>query len=358
MNSSSRRSAASASAGLAHEGVDQAAFCAPKIVEGPDLALRADIGRGGGGEQALGAACPFDIGNRLQCIDLPLHRLVGGRLQPRIDRRVDPQPVRINVVVVAVGPVHQPLADMFGEMRRVAARFKLPLEVELDRPALQRRIAGFAQHAAPDHLRQHHVAPRGGAFDIEHRVVIAIALQHADQRRAFEHAQFRRRLVEIGARCHFDAECVVQEGHRVQVVFQDLFLGECMLDLQRGDGFLELAGDRALAPDFFRIQVARKLLGNGRSALHIAAQGAQQCAGGPIEVDTVMLVEAVVLGGDQRARHMRRDPVQRHPFAVEAAISRQPLAVDRHQHAGLFVAGLAQVGDAGRKRDQRDGVDA
>jgi hypothetical protein len=70
----------------------------------------------------------------------------------------------------------------------------------------------------------------------------------------------------------------------------------------------------------------------------------------------VVLVEAPVLGGDQRIDHVRRDLAQRHPLAVHAPEFGQHNAVGRQHHRRRFRLGLAQVAGAGRERDQQQQV--
>lgn len=72
------------------------------------------------------------------------------------------------------------------------------------------------------------------------------------------------------------------------------------LDLERGDGFLQLARQRRRTADAFGIQVAGKLLGQGRAALTVAADGMEKRGRRAAKVDTVMVEKAMVLGGDQR----------------------------------------------------------
>jgi hypothetical protein len=71
----------------------------------------------------------------------------------------------------------------------------------------------------------------------------------------------------------------------------------------------------------------------------------------------VVLVEAVVLGGDQRVDHIGRDLGQLDPVAVGPAVDRELLAVGRQHLRGLFGLGLADVADARRERDQQQDIE-
>ncbi len=69
-----------------------------------------------------------------------------------------------------------------------------------------------------------------------------------------------------------------------------------------------------------------------------------------------MLVETVILGRDQRVDHVRRDLLERHPFAVRRLEFGQQLAVGGQHLRGLVDAGLADVADARRERNEHDHV--
>ncbi len=207
-----------------------------------------------------------------------------------------------------------------------------------------------------DHLRQHDVAALRGALGVEHRVVITGALEHADQGGAFQHVELVGRLVEIGARRHFNAVGVVQERHGVEVGLEDLVLGVDRLDLQRGDGLLDLARDRGRTADLLGVHVAGQLLRDGGAALQVAGEGLEHGRGGALEVDAVVFVEAVVFGGNQRGQHAGRHVGQLDPVAVGALEHGQLLAVDGHHPGGFFLLGLAQVADAGREGDQQQRI--
>ena len=178
-----------------------------------------------------------------------------------------------------------------------------------------------------DHLREHRIAALQGALRVEHRVVVAVALEHADQRGAFEHVEAVSGFVEVGARGHFDAVRVVEKRHRVQIGFEDLALGVKRFDLERGDRFLQLAREGLRAADLVRIKIARELLGDRRSTLAVAGKGMQRSGPGASPVETVMLVEAVIFGGDERVDHIRRDFREMHPLTVGRPEFGEQLAV-------------------------------
>ena len=77
------------------------------------------------------AALAPAVGERLQLLHLARDGLVGGLLQPGIDRGAHDEPVGIDVVVVLVRPLDQPFAQVLDDVRRGAGRLGLPLEIEL-----------------------------------------------------------------------------------------------------------------------------------------------------------------------------------------------------------------------------------
>ena len=293
----------------------------------------------------------------MQAVGLTRHGGIGHFLQARIDGGAHHQPVGIDVVVVAVSPLDQPAPELLGEVRGQAQGFDLPLKINLERHFLERLKLGLRQLVVLDHLHQHDVAPRHSTFRVNHRVVVTGAFEHADQRGAFEHIEFVRRLVEIRARGHFNAIGVVQKRHGVQVSLQNLVLGIDRFDFQRRDGFLELARERGLAANFLGEQIARQLLREGRAALQVALDGMQHGRRGSRQVHAVVLVETVVFGSNQRAHHMGRDVGQLDPFAVGPLEDGQFFAISRQHHRRLGVLDLAQIGNAGREGNQHQRIE-
>lgn len=241
-------------------------------------------------------------------------------------------------------------------MRRQARHLVLALEADAQRALDQLVVLCRGELAALLHLREHRVAPGLGALGVEHGVVVGRALEHADERGALQHRELVGGFVEVGARRHLDAVGVVEEGHGVQVGLQDLVLGVQPLDLERGDRLLDLARERGRAADVLGVEVARELLGDGGAALLVAAQRAHQRRRRAPPVQAEVVVEAVVLGGDQGIDHRPGDRVERHPLAVHPAVFGQQAPVGGQQLRGLVALGLADVADGGRERDQRQHV--
>ena len=251
------------------------------------------------------AAGPRLVGHVLQLAPLAGHGLVGIVLQARINGGANHQPVGIQVVAIGVRPADELLAQLHRKVRRRAHHLGLSLEVDAQRALFQGIELLLLQLAALEHLRQHGVAPRQCALGIEHRVVISRALEHADQRGAFQHIELVGRLVEIRARGHLDTKRVVEKRHGVEIGFKDLVLGVGRLDLQRRDRLLELARDGARAADFLGEKVARQLLRDGRAALRVAPQRQHHRRRRAPPVQPPVAVETVVFGGDERVHHVR-----------------------------------------------------
>ena len=95
---------------------------------------------------------------------------------------------------------------------------------------------------------------------------------------------------------------------------------------------------------------------NGGAALLVAPQRAHQRRRRAAPVQAPVLVETVVLGGDQRVHHRRGNLAERHPGAVHPAVLGQQLAVRRHQLRRLLRLGLADIADARRERNQHQHI--
>ena len=300
----------------------------------------------------LAARAPQAIGRYLQLAALARHGLVGPGLHARINGRLHHQAVGVDVVVVRVGPVDQPFAQLLCKVRRHANGFVLALKIQLDGALLQRLKVFVAELVVLVHLRQHGVAARLGALRVVDRVVVAGAFEHAHQGGGLDHVQLAGGFVKVGARRHLNAKGVVEEGHGVEIRLQNLVLGVGRFNLVRGDCLFELAVERAGAPDFLGEQIARQLLGNGRSALGLAHQGVDHRAARAAPVHAAVLVKTVVFGRDQRIDDIGRNVFQRHPLAVRALVLRQHLAVGRHQLRRRLDLGFLDVVDRRSERNQ------
>jgi hypothetical protein len=77
---------------------------------------------------------------------------------------------------------------------RRAGGFELAFEVDAQGLLLQAGQAGRVELAALGHLGQHGVAPGQRPLGVEHRVVVAVALEHAHQGGASSTSRLRAGL--------------------------------------------------------------------------------------------------------------------------------------------------------------------
>ena len=191
------------------------------------------------------------------------------------------------------------------------------------------------------HALEHVGVALAGALRIAVRAEERRPLGHCGKHRAFRHGERRRRLLEVGVRRHVDAPGAAAEIDRVQVDFEDLVLAQRLVDA-RGDDHL---ADLALVADVVADQqVLRDLLGDGRAALRPAGlgdvgdEGADQAA----LVDALVLIEALVFGGDEGEPDVFGNLPERHPLAAVVGFEQlgEFLAFDVHHRAG---AGKLQV---------------
>ena len=126
---------------------------------------------------------------------------------------------------------------------------------------------------------------------------------HRRQHGAFGRRQRRGRLLEVAVRRHVDAPAAAAQIDRVEIDLEHLVLAERLVDARGHDHLADLALVADVVADQ---QVLRHLLGDGGAALRparlgdVGDEGADQAA----LVDAVMLVEPLVLGGDEGALHV------------------------------------------------------
>ena len=161
----------------------------------------------------------------------------------------------------------------------------------------------------------------------------------------FRDGEFVDRLVEIDQRRRGDAVGAEAEIDFVEIEFEDLVLRVGALDPHRQQGFLDLAGERHLVG---QKEVLRDLLGDGGGALRTAVgtvilrvqhRGARHAG----KVDAAMLVEILVLGGEERVDDQLRNRLDRQIqpaflgiFAEQRAVGR----MDARHHRRLVILKL------------------
>ncbi len=171
----------------------------------------------------------------------------------------------------------------------------------------QRRDAGIDPLGAGDLVLLHSLEHVGIALACTLRIAIGAeigrALGHGGEHGAFGHAEPRCRLLEIAARRHVDAPGAAAEIDRVEIDFERLVLAQRLVDARSHDHLADLALIADVVADQ---QVLGDLLGDGGAALRPAGLGdiGDEGANQPALVDAFVLVEALVLGGDERALHV------------------------------------------------------
>jgi hypothetical protein len=189
----------------------------------------------------------------------------------------------------------------------------------------------LADVAGGDHALQDDVPARAGGIRCVDRVVRRRGLHQAGEERGLVELQVRGVLGKVPLGGGLDAVRLLAEEGDVEVVRQDLVLGQLLLDL---DGVLDLADLAAQAggagllgglgyglgvvPGGLDQDVLHVLHGEGGAALgdaaglHVPRQGAQHA----LEIDGAVLVEAGVLDGDDGLLHVVGHPVERDDRAV------------------------------------------
>ena len=179
-------------------------------------------------------------------------------------------------------------------------------------------------------------------------MIVVRALRQRREIGRLRQRELVHRLVEIEQRGGRDAVGADAEIDFVEIELEDPLLRERALDLHREQRFLDLAGQRQFVG---QQEVLRDLLGDRRRALRTAAgavvldvgkAGARDAR----EVDAVVLVEALVLGRDERVDDQARYRLDRQVEPALARILGEQLPVGgmhAGHHRGLIVLKLRVV---------------
>ena len=158
--------------------------------------------------------------------------------------------------------------------------------------------------AVGEHARKHHVAALLAGLRVEIGVVHRGGVGNADERGGLRDGQVGCVHAVVVLRGGLNAVASVAVIDGVQVHQQDFFLGVLLLHL---DGKLDLA-HLALEGDLGRLVgkqgVAHQLLRDGGCALLAAREVHEHRADDALQVGTVVLIEAHVLGGDGAVDHI------------------------------------------------------
>ncbi len=234
---------------------------------------------------------------------------IGGDLDFAIHRQVHDKPLVVERVLAPF--LLDVLADHFQEVGAVGVR--LGRAESLDGHGggllgLLGRDDAFVFHGS-----QHHVAPALGRLFVAVGAVLLGRLDHACQGRRLDEVELPDILPEVDARSGLHAVGTVAQVDLVEIEGQELAFGVVALELDRGDGFLDLARDRPLRG---QEDILGELLREGGATLALAAQRVQGRTHGAPEIHAPMLVELAVLDGQHGLLEGEWDRIQRNPVAA------------------------------------------
>ena len=183
------------------------------------------------------------------------------------------------------------------------------------------------------------------------RIEIARPLEQPRQHGALGERQVLGGLAKVAARRHIHAPGAAAEIGGVEVELENFVFAEGTFEPRRDDHFANFA----LVGDVLADQeILHHLLGDGRTALRPAGIGeiADEGADDAAFVDTVMLKETPVLGGDERLLHKVGNVGEGHPHPPVAGFKHlgkaSALAVQHGAHTGkLPPLQLRRVGQIG-----------
>ena len=295
-----------------------------------------------------------------------LHRgdeLLGLGLEVFVYRRVYAEAAAVNPVCAIGG---QQVAEKYvgDEIGRVLERYRVaaPRALrELRRFVYVLVVVGLGYPVKVEHPAQDvRLARLRVARMSEGRVFFRRGYE-AGEHRGFVDVELRGRFAEIFARRRLYAVGAVAHVYRVEVHLEQLVLGVDALEPYREDDFARLADYRLFVGEE---EVARELLRYRACALlrlaveYVHHEGSRYGNG----ADAAVLVEFVVLGGEDGLHHPRRNVLELHPRAVFLEELRyQPAlaVVDLRREARLVREYLGRrrqrLGDFLEEEQRRDG---
>jgi hypothetical protein len=264
----------------------------------------------------------------------------GGALQSGVIGRKHPQPPGIDTVepeaghqlasnlLLEIGPVRLVASEAIGEVDALlAGAFGL--------------LAG--QGAGIDHRRQHHRPACQRPVEIYGGRPGRWRLHQARKQCGFAHGELGRRLSEVAARGGLGAIEPVAEVDLVEIQLEDLVFRIARFQLRGQDHFLELALERLVER---QKALSRQLLGDRAAPLGAAAlsEVGDHRSADADDVDAAVVVEPLVLDGQNGADQIRRDLIERHfyPLLLEDRERRPPVGIEHGRRLG-HVADRAQA---------------
>ena len=325
--------------GLGLDGDDEPleVGCAPQVAV-PLVALRVLV-------LLVGRVLELAVGAAFDRLQLGLQRALGGLLHVEVERGVDPEPRPVQVRAEArVQLLPHPLDEVLRDAAVVRAGGEQQ-RVGLPSLGLVRREETVVAQQV-----QHRVAALDAEVGVLPGIVARRRLGDGGERRGLRDVQVADRLPEVALRRGLHAEGAVAEVDLVEVQLEDLVLGVLLLDLAGDLGLPELAAERFVAAaDVLGADVPRQLHRDGREAFghpHLD-QVAPDRAEHAEPVDAVVLVEALVLGGDERGLDHRGHLGQGHDGAPLLAQLGDEAAVGGVDLGGLVRVVAAELVDGG-----------
>ena len=189
--------------------------------------------------------------------------------------------------------------------------------------------------ALVEQVGKHDVAALDGAFGVCERVVVGGRLGQARQRGRLGDGEVRAGLAEVRLRRGLDAVAARSIVDGVEVHHEDVVFGVHLLELCGDVGLAHLARQRLLELLVGEHRVAHELLGDGGGAFRAAGQLGHDGAQDALDVDAVVLVEALVLGVHRGPQHVLGALLLRDGGAVLHVELRDDVAVGVEHLRGL-----------------------
>ena len=195
------------------------------------------------------------------------------------------------------------------------------------------------------HAVQHVVPPELGLIVVHARVPRAGSGHQAREHRGLGQLQVGGVLVVILARRGLDAVGAAAQVDGVEVVLENLVLGLLLVDLERHQRLVDLAGDRR--GGLAHVVPLHVLLRDGGAAARVIQHdGVPQRLGHARDVDAGVGVERAVLGRHEGLRHVLGKRLDAHRLAVRDTQTPQlRLSVRVVEDRGLRLREVVGLGD-------------
>jgi hypothetical protein len=276
--------------------------------------------------------------------------LVGRLLVLAPDRGVHAQPAYVCGVAVLL---EDRGARHLGDVVRLEGE-RLPLvRVEPQRLGHRLLVLVIGEPAHVAHATQHVLLALLGPLRVHEGVLARRRLRQPGEQGCFGGRELRKVLPEIDVGGRPEAVGALPQEYLVDVELENLVLGEVRLDLECEQHLRQLACE-GLFPG--QEEGAGHLHRDGAGTLAPALEVGRGGAHHPHVVDAAMLVEPIVLGGEDRGLHDLRHVLDLDYGALLLAELADQLAlraVDPHRDLGAIVGQDLEAGKVGPEQDDR-----